>query len=233
MSQLKQIVENSLRLREVPDAVIASVDTLIKRSILRLNKNDFLHPRTKEFTSVDEKNVKKYGEKTLYYYELPIDFRAIDSFYVYDSYPYFWVDDLEALIQKKVEREDSDNTEARRYFTIYQENFDSKDKGQKWLVAIPFPEDDDVIRLRYHTNGKSENWDWIDEDYWEAVISEVESILGLVSPDQAEEQRTQAVKSTKEMKGSGSGQGFTKLRSSYFGGRARPTVRQKLQDNNR
>lgn len=228
MNNLKQIVANSLELRGVEQKVIDSVDTLIKRSLLRLSKNDILPPRTWEFTSGEHKQQKTLGEQSYNFYKLPEDWRSLESFYVYDTPPYFWVKDDQTLIRNKVE---SDTNTPRREFTIIHENLDEDSKVQRWLVAFPFPDDDDKVRLKYYTNGMGDSYEWLDSVYWEMVISQVESILGLVSPQEADLHKAQAIKTNKETKGNKE-QGFTRVASSYFGGQPYKTRRQFRTDNN-
>lgn len=205
MSQLKQAVKNNLELKSVGPQILASVDTLIQRALLRLMKNDILPPRVWEFTCSDYKNEKKELE----YFILPEDFRAHDEFYVYDDKPYFWTDSVHKL---------RDNKSSKKLFTVLNENFDQKDKGQKWLVASPFPDDDKTVRIKYYSDGSGTNWDWITQEYWEVIITEIESILQLTAPERADEERAKAIGGWKRQKGSSSKQTRSRLKSSYFGG---------------
>ena len=216
MSELKSIVQNSLELKNVSPVIISSIDTLLRRAIVRLHKNDILPPRVMEFISADKKNQRDFGDATVNYYVLPEDFRAHEEFYVYDSKPYFWVDD-DKHIHKRINA-DREEINPQRQFTIVNQNFDSEDKGQKWLVAFPFPDDDATIRLKYYPDGSGGKYEWISQEYWEVVIAEVESIIGLNSQDNADHHRAKAVGQWKKRKGTNSNQAKTTLKATYFGG---------------
>lgn len=144
MSVLKNIVQNSLELRNVDPKIIESVDTLLARAILRLQKFGFLQPRTLEFTCVD----RKQEDPTLgyNYFFLPEDFGKLEEFRPVETYPYIEVSDKYKLTQQI--------NDGRKYFTITDNNFDETSPYEKVLIAKPFPEDDEKIQIRYYVNGK-------------------------------------------------------------------------------
>lgn len=229
---LEQIVRNSLDGRNVGPQILSNVEVYIQRAVLRLLKKNMLPPRVWEFTSLDKKQEKRYGDFTYNFYYLPEDFKELDEFYVIGADAWFWISN-ENEIFGDIE-DDVDRDDARRIFTIKDINFDTDSKYEKQLIATPFPEDDATVRIKYYVNGKGTDWDWIDETYWEAVISEVESILNLRSPQEADQHLTDAIGSWREQKGHNP---YNKtnvgLKSSYFGGKRRSSIRiNNIEDKN-
>jgi hypothetical protein len=212
MSNLQQIVKNSLNGRNVSPAIIATVDTYIQRAILRLLKKDFLPPRVWEFDPVDERQIHVVdGETKFEYVYLPEDFRKLDEFFVYGSNkPYFYTSRENELINRE-------HTDTDYKFTIVDNNIETDTKSEKILVVRPFPEN--KVRFKYYVNGKGTNWDWIDEVYWEAVIAEVEAILGLINPETAKEHSDIAIGEWKNQQGSNEyNKTNVTVKPRYFGG---------------
>lgn len=222
VSELKQIVLSALRNRVGPDT-LSDIDTLIQRSLIALQRDDVLPPRTWEFTSSTEKQEKRLGSGDLVYnfYYLPEDFRKLDEFRPYKSFPYRWVGNQHDIFQNV----DSELTQGQleklsKRFTIVDNNFDEKSKYEKILIALPFPDDDEVIRIRYYVNGKNVDWNWVGAEYWEAVISHVEKLLGLRSPQEVDDEIGRATSQWKEQKGHNTNNKTnTTLAGSYFGRR--------------
>lgn len=208
MSNLKEIVSNSLHLRQVEPSIIESVDTLLARSAIRLQKDNILPPRTIEFVCGDRKETHPTVEYSFFY--LPKDFRILEEFRPVKTYPYIYVSDRYKLIGE---------SDARKRFTVADNNFDETSPYEKVLIANPFPKDDEVIQLRYYVNGKGINYDWIDETYWEAIIIDIEQILGLRSVEEVDEHVMRAVSQNKEAQGNLVRHGGKNLYGSYFGRR--------------
>lgn len=233
MPNLKQVVRNSLEnIRQVSPQILSSIDTLLQRSVVRLQNDDILNPRTLEFTSKDKKQEKRDSDDLLYnYYYLPEDFRKLDEFRPMKNYPYNWVSDEHDLYRKKNENySQSDLKKLRNRFTIVNNNHDQDSKYEKILIAFPFPEDDETIQLKYYVNGKGLDYSWVNSSAYEAVITDIEAMIGLrQSGDPETEQRiSQAVAQQKEMQGTGQ-QGRGTLNGNFFGARKR----NKLRDNNK
>jgi len=207
MSMLKEIVSNSLQLRQVDPSVIASVDTLLARSIIRLQKDNLLPPRTIEFVCGDR---KQYNETLGYnFFYMPEDYRKLEEFRPVETYPYVYISD-----QYKFTQESDD---SRKYFTEADNNFDVDSPYEKILIARPFPKDDEVVQIRYYVNGKGLDYEWIDETYWEAVIMDIEQILGLRSIEEVDEHVSRAVSQNMESQGNLMRHGKKTLSGSFFG----------------
>lgn len=112
-------------------------------------------------------------------------------------------------------------------------NFDDDSGYDKILIAYPFPDDDETIRLKYYVNGKTLDWEWIDETHWEAVIATVREMVGVGSPEATEREVGETVSQWKEQKGHNlENDTFSRLQGSYFGKR-RPRKRLKFNDGKR
>jgi len=224
MSHLRQVVRSALEMRQVSPQVLSNIDTLLARSTIRLQNSDVLPARTLEFTSKDRKQEKRDGDDLLYnFYYLPEDFRKLDEFRPMKNYPYHWESNEHELYRKKDKNyTPSDLKKLRRKFTIVNNNHDEESKYEKILIAFPFPDDDETIQLKYYVNGKGLDYSWIDEPAFEAVITDIEKMIGIRQPNdpEAEDHISQAVEQTKEFKGQGS-QGRQSLSGSYFGKKSR------------
>lgn len=232
---LKQIVRNHLEnIRQVSPQILANIDSLLQRSVLRLQNSDILSPRTLEFTSKERKQEKRDGDDLLYnFYYLPEDFRKLDEFRPMKNYPYNWVSDQHDLYRKKNKNyTPSDLKKLRNRFTIVNNNHDQDSKYEKILIAFPFPEDDETIQLKYYVNGKSLDYSWISEPAYEAVIMDVEKMIGLrpSNDPEAEDHISNAVEQNKEMQGTGQ-QGRGTLNGSFFG-KSNRNLRRRNNKNN-
>lgn len=80
---LKNIVRNHLEnVRNVSPKILQGLDTLLQRSVIRLQQSNVLPARTLEFTSLDRKQEKRDGDDLLYnFYYLPEDFRKLIQYY--------------------------------------------------------------------------------------------------------------------------------------------------------
>lgn len=234
MSNLEQIVKNSLEMRQVSPQILSNVGVLLQRSLTRLQNSDVLPPRTLEFTSKDRKQEKRDGDDLLYnFYYLPEDFRKLDEFRPMKNYPYHWESDEHELYRKKDENySESDLKKLRNKFTIINNNHDQESKYEKILIAFPFPDDDETIQLKYYINGKDLDFDWVPSTHYEAVIADVEKMVGLRQSNdlEAEDHISNAVGQNKEFKGQGS-QGRQSLSGSYFGKKSR-NILTRNSDNN-
>lgn len=213
---LKEIVSHALNLRNVSPEILADVDKLIYRSTLRLQKDDIIPPRKWEFTCEDRK--QEYvvdGEVKYNFFYLPEDFRKLDEFRPLESYPYSWTGDEYQLYKDSGEKD----TDHRKLFTIVDNNFDEESDYEKILIARPFPKDSEKIQIKYFVNGKNLDWSWLDETYYEAIIMDVQQMLGLTSIEEADEHISRAVSSHKEQSGALTGNGLRTLGGSYFGKR--------------
>src|SRR5690625_1831768 len=141
MSQIKLVVQSSLKAKGVDPSIIDDVDTFLYRSVLRLQKKSVLPPRLYEFLVRNEKQEKRVGnDKYANFIYMPKDFGKVHDFQVFGRPVYHWKGNEYDVLNK--------GTDPRSYFTIVSE------EENKLLFINPFPSDDETVRIKYHTNGK-------------------------------------------------------------------------------
>ena len=227
MSQLKEIVKNSLSAKNVAPNILSTIDTFIQRSVVRLQADALLPPRVWEFKSLSEKQeYTNDGELVYNFYFLPKDFRSLDEFRPLETYPYNKTSDEYSLYKPKDKGKlSSERNNLQRQFTITTNNFDEESPFEKLLIARPFPKDEETIRIKYFVNGKNIDWDWIGEEYYESIIMDVEQMLGLRSIEEVDDQVSRAVASHKEQGGKAMNHGKRTLNGTFFGRPARRQTR--------
>lgn len=228
MSQLKEIVKNSLSAKNVAPNILSTIDTFIQRSIIRLQKDELLPARVWEFKSLSQKQEYTDDDEVVYnFYYLPKDFRKLDEFRPLETYPYNYTSDEYSLYKPKDYKETkSQQDKLQRQFTVVTNNFDKESPYEKLLIARPFPKDDETVKIKYYVNGNTLDWDWISEDYYEAIIMDVEQMLGLRSIQEVDDQVSRAVATHKEQSGKAMSNGKKTLNGgSYFGKRTNRQTR--------
>lgn len=223
-NNLKEIVQQSLRLKQVSPEIVKGVDVLIQRSILDLTRNDIIPSRMYRFTSLDKKQEYRDSDGKLVYnfYYLPEDFRKLDWFRPRVSYPYELTTNEYDLYQSSINNLSDDQVaRLRKKFTITNVHQDDDSPFEKVLIAYPFPEDDETVEIKYYSNGKNQNWDWLDESHYEVIISWIYRELGLRSSQDVEEDLGRAVSQHREPNGNNiDNKAFLTLNGSYFGRRS-------------
>lgn len=226
MGQLQQMVKSSLEAKNVGPQVLVQLDTWIYRAVMNLQRDDFLPPRTLEFKSGDKRQERRDTDDEILfeYYYLPDDFRKLEEFYVKEStdndrhIPYVYEKDANKLYQYYEDSIDKDTLPHK--FTITDNNLNDNTKYDKLLIAYPFPEDDTFIRVTYYVDGTSGNYEWIDPEYYEAVIAQVEFLLDIGSPQRAEQESANATTQWRERKGQNEyNETTSNIKGSYFGKR--------------
>lgn len=209
MSQLKLMIESSLQAKNAGPQHINNIDMYLARSILRLQKKRVIPPREIQFVSLDRKEEKRVGDnKYANFYYLPDDFGSVEDFQVFGKPVYYW----KGTEYDVLNRHPSD---VRNYFTITSE------EGKYILIADPFPDDTDIIRCKY-TVSKVDDYDWISRNFWEAIISDIEVMIGLKEPIEAEEHLTDAIHSWREPQNkSTTNRTLARTKPTYFGKRWR------------
>lgn len=228
MSQLKEIVKNSLTAKNVSPEILTSIDTFIQRSIIRMQGQDLLPPRVWTFRSLDEKQeFTDQGELVYNFYYMPEDFRKLDEFRPLETYPYNYTSDEYSLYKSKDgSQTKSERNKTERQFTVVTNNFRDDTDYEKLIIATPFPKDDETVKIKYYVNGKNLDWSWIDVDYYEAIIMDVEQMLGLRSIQEVDDQVSRAVATHKEQSGKAMHNGKKTLNGGgYFGKPARRSPR--------
>lgn len=192
MDNIVEIVKKSLKPRErVTEEILESTPIFVKRAIIKLQRDGIIPPKIKEYDAEAAKEERRDGNNNLMYnfIFLPKDFRKLDKLVVHkklgeeenrDESPYQHVSN-ESFFNR---RRDSDD---RNFFSILDYNLDDEQQ-RKILVADPFFADDDWIELHYKVDGTEENLNNYGERYWEAIIATVESMLGLRSKRDAEDE---------------------------------------------
>ena len=227
-SNVIQQVKDALDVHNVGPHILEKVPSLTRRAIFNLQRNEALPPRNFDFLSGDKKEEKRddNGELLYHFYRLPSDFRKLSELYVHDQksadasvVPYTYTryeNYLEHIsnhannwFRRTLEDKNEDFHEGRKLsrshpfrkvFTIkYENNFDDSD-NVAIMMLHPFPEDDIYVRIEYHVDGSETSIDQYDGEYTEAIIKQVESLLGLRSSQEAEEESLNSA-SWKESKG--------------------------------
>jgi hypothetical protein len=123
------------------------------------------------------------------FYFLPDDFLDLEKFVIHrkdaddniNESPYQFTSN-DSFFNR---RRDSDE---RKFFTIVNYNRDDENH-RKILVADPFPEDDSYVEIVYDSDGTNDSLERFNsEKYWEVFIRKVESLLGLRSERDAEQE---------------------------------------------
>jgi len=228
-------VQNALSIHNVEQSTLQKVPSLVSRAIRRLKRKDLLPVRSWEFTSIDHKEEKRdnKGEVLYNYYRLPDDFRKLDELYVGDGeVPYAWTPHSNYINTISKFRSGSLRSTAdtpsdgeqrldkfypyRKLFTIDETNFSDIDNNQKIILLYPFPKDETYIKITYHVSGS--DLSYMSEEHIEAVIREVESILGLRSPQDSEDETLEVIDEWRERQGHNSlNKTYHRTKASFFG----------------
>lgn len=227
MSNLKNIVVNALEMKSAGPQIISSVDTLIQRALIDLQRSDVLPSRKWTFTCEDRKEEYRDDDEKIYnFFYLPEDFRKLDEFRPLKTYPYKWTGDEYDLYRDTNDNlSDQQEENLQKKFTITDNNFDTDAKYEKILIARPFPEDTETVQIKYYVNGQSLDYDWVSSDYWEAIINWIYAEVGLVSHEESEDHISRIVGQNKEKSGSLVGHGTRSLSGKFFGARRRDRKR--------
>ena len=232
-------VKNALQVwvarRAVSKPILEQVPALVDRAVRRLKRKDLLPTRVWEFEASQRKEEKRDNKGNLLYnyVRLPKDFRKLDELFVGDNeVPYVWsphenylerISKFQTGEHRRVAGKTSDGEHSlkefypyRRLFTITDVNFSDIDETQKVLMMYPYPGDEEYVKVSYHVSGSDLNH--LGEEHIESVIREVESILGLRSAQDSEQETLEAIDEWKERQGHNSiNRTYHRTKGNFFG----------------
>lgn len=207
----------------VRPSMLDNIASKVKLAVIELQKENMLPETTIEFISLDMKDEKRdaSGELIYNFYELPLDFWML-----YNKGPAFEVDDSD----KKYNYLDygdfirTFNSTKRFIFSLHKFNGEYGIRNR--LIVKPFPEDTDVVRITYYSNGQDTKIADIDETYYMPVLNYVLAQIG-IKPKQAFIDDLNNIKTNRN---SPAGQGsfhnsFARSRARFFGSHRRDLKR--------
>lgn len=219
MIDIKDVIISQLRLRGVPDNVHSELPLLIKRSIIRLQNTGVLPFQSYEFVALDKKESKYDSDGTLNYHfiRLPNDLREIEELNVKSTDNNIW---------KWLNNDDFYNIKPYQvdgyWYTLITTEVVPGDEPSQIMAFTPFPEDTDLIRIKYKTDGTDFSPRKINEKYWEAILSDVLVMMGLESEESSQRkinELTQRVHMPEGL-GSNTNKKVITTKKNFFGGRS-------------
>lgn len=176
-------VQHALEARGVDQSVINNVPFHVQRAIVTLQRQDLLPPREWSFLAGDEREEyrNKKGELVFNYVMLPKGFSKLYELYVENvESPYEFTHYVNYLSDSKFKK-------STHTFAIQDINLDDTTIAVPTLALDPFPQDEDLIRITYHTDGTIDDLNWITPEYWDAIIAQVEEFVGVARRGEASE----------------------------------------------
>lgn len=213
MSNIIEVVQDALEIRNVAPHVLEKVPRLVRRAVVDLQNDEILPPSKLEFTSINEKKQKlnEEGEVIYEYYQLPEDYKRLDEFYVDGTAPYqytYYENYIDVTSSKK----------SINYFTITDEYVDEDIGSEKRLICSPFPKDNKRIIIKYFLDGSKTKLSSLNEKHWEVIITKVESLIGVVSRDEATDKAGEISSNWKQQQGNKPiNQAYGKTKPKFFG----------------
>lgn len=208
MAEIFDIVGSALRIRGVSEDVVRQeLSNALRRSILRLERQGVLPPKTWQFVIEDVKEEYAVDDDVQYnYIKTPVDFRQLESLYI-KGLTYNWHNNLFGML--------AITSPDRNYFTITQVNFD-EDKPRNIIVFNPIPDGTLVGHLKYWRDGSETSLAEIEPVYYEAVVADVLDIFGITTGSTADTIADAAL-INKAQGGKSGFNGGLKRTPSYFG----------------
>lgn len=203
MNNLIEYVQDRLAIRNVGPQILERVPSLIEDAIWQLKTEQVIPPKILEFTSLDKKQIKYKKDGTVWYtyYKLPEDYGELESFFVDD--PSENTDPIKRVPYQYLPYENYMDTvrtsDTRKFFTVADVAIAGDE--QKVLIATPFPDDDKLIQIKYHTDGTLVDFSEIHRRYYPQILKEVEGFLGIRSEDNVETHRSREASKTKNQEG--------------------------------
>ncbi len=199
------------------DQVIADIPIYVRAAVISLQRMDLIGPKEVQIDLVDKKenHYNKHTGDVLYsYVRLPDDFRELKSMII-DPIP--TIDYKPSVNEYEAIRRYNDN---EWYFVIRENEMVQDGPKVPRLIFVPWPGDNSVLLLSYHTNGLAESLDYLDETYWDAVADKVMAELNLVSQQKADQSAADVIAQKKNPYGRANANGAApRVRSTFFGGK--------------
>lgn len=196
-------------------SMLDNIAQKVKLAVIELQKQNMLPETTIEFTSLDMKEERRDNAGKLIYnfYELPKNFWSL-----FNKGPAFEVDDSD----KKYEYEDygeflrRHNDTSDYLFTLHR--FNGEYGVRHRLIADPFPEDTDIIRVTYYINGLDTEIADLEETYYMPVLNHVLHQMGIKPKNEFMDNLNQIKSNRNSPAGQGSyHNSFAKTKARFFG----------------
>lgn len=186
---LLQVVTDSLSALGVADNTLSKVPTLVKRAIVDLQREDILPPVSIEDNGIELKEEfrDRNGNLVYNYIKLPKDFRKLSEFYVGDGLaPYsevqheYYLENISKF--NSLRSHPQTNDRVQRVFSLTHLTIAENTAPKPILAVYPFPDNDTLIRIKYHIDGTENSLIYVDENYYSLIVNTVEAYLGLRDP---------------------------------------------------
>jgi hypothetical protein len=183
--------------RGADEKVLANVPLYIQRALVRLQRKDLFPSINIRFLTKDqiETELRTDGSIAYQFITLPKDFREIDKFDVEDTRYYWFANEYE------IQRESARRNQP--LFTIKEVRDKITGNRRSRLVLQPFPQGDKEISIDYYIDGSEESLDYITQDYWEVILTNIETDLGLRSEESSNSEMADVVNQHKHREGFG------------------------------
>jgi hypothetical protein len=150
--------------------ILGNIKAHVRRAVFKLQQTNVIPPTQNEYTDADlQTYFNALGEETYSYIELPDDFIELHKLYVNGLVPEWYVS-VDGIVAKGI----SDPTKV--FYSTSSVKINGEDKRVLALANVPSGA---VITVQYHANVTETLIQSLSERYWEAIIKQVESYLGL------------------------------------------------------
>ena len=166
------------------DDILENVPFHVKRAIKKLQTRSIIPPKTVQYLPEDGKTyVNKNGEQLFQYFTLPDDFSELNEIRVNDKNINieYWSNhfNIEKIAKMK----------NKPLYSTPRINLTDVDDFKNILTIAPFPDtDEELIFVEYYFSPDETYIRNLSDDFWNAVITEVERLLGIGSAEQASEE---------------------------------------------
>jgi len=197
MSNIYEVVRTAIKTkipqeRVVDDQVVKtnredilnSIPFNVKRAIIKLQNRSVIPPKTVQYLPEDgKKYINRNGEHLFSYFMLPDDYSELDDIRVNERKLdlEFWDNhfNIERIAKMK----------NKPLYSTPRLNLTNEDDFKNVLVIAPFPKEvNDLIFVEYYFKPTETYIRNLDDTYWNAIITEVERILGIGDPLEASEE---------------------------------------------
>jgi hypothetical protein len=150
--------------------ILANIPAHVRRAVFKLQQSNIIQPTQVEYTDVDLLTfTDTSGNETYQYISLPEDFTELHKLYVNGVTPEWFVSPQGLLTKARTD-----------VGTVFYSVSTVKIAGVTTrILALANVPTDAVITMQYHALVTEALVETLSERYWEAVIKQVESYLGL------------------------------------------------------
>jgi hypothetical protein len=196
--------------RGADEKILNNVPLLIQRVIVRLQRKDLFPSQSVYYNLADvvETEVRVDGSEAYKFLTLPKDFRELDKFDV-EGMTYYWFAN-----EYRIENESSRRNQP--LFTVKSVQNEVNQTTHR-LILQPFPDLRKTIAIDYYIDGSIDSFERINKDYWEVILTGIETDLGLRSSETADSELADVVNQQKHREGFGAfNQTIKRTKPSFF-----------------